>query len=159
MEMHGAYMGICAYTCHWIAYDTGFATVDHFVAKSVEPGLAYEWSNYRLACGRMNGRKGNHEDVLDPFRLARRVFELNFPSLLIVPSGEDAGDLLAQAESTIARLGLNDELSVKARLGYVRDYCASDISLVFLECNAPFIFREIVRQKLETDIRRVMSLD
>ena len=159
MEMHGAYMGICAYTCHWIAYDTGSATVDHFVAKSIEPELAYEWSNYRLACGRMNGRKGKHEDVLDPFKLPRRVFELDFPSLQIVPSGANAGDLHAQAESTIERLSLNDELSVKARLVYVRLYCASDISLGFLEHNAPFIFYEIVRQNLEIDIRRVMSLD
>ena len=158
-EMHGAYMGICAYTCHWIAYDTGSATVDHFVAKSIEPRLAYEWSNYRLACGRMNGRKGRHQDVLDPFRLPRHVFELDFPSLQIVPSVENADDLLAKAESTIARLGLNDELSVKARWGYVRDYCASYITLEFLEYNAPFIFMEIVRQNLETDIRRIMSLE
>ena len=157
--MHEAYMGICAYTCHWIAYDTGTATIDHFVAKTIEPGLAYEWSNYRLACGRMNGRKGKYQDVLDPFMLPGRVFELDFPSLQILPSVENGDDLLSQAVSTIARLRLNDELSVKARWWYVRDYCASHITLEFLEYNAPFIFREIVRQNLEIDIRRVMSLD
>ena len=158
-ELHEAYVGICAYTCHWIAYDTGSPTVDHFVAKSSEPALAYEWSNFRLVCGRMNGRKGTHRDVLDPFRLPGHVFELDFPSLQVSPSVDCSDDLVGRANSTIDRLGLNDELSVKARWVYVRDYCRADITLEFLERNAPFIFREIVRQNLERDIRRVMSLE
>ena len=141
-ELHDAYLGICAYTCHRIACDTGSITVDHFVPKLTNPNLAYEWSNYRLVCGRMNGRKGTHQDVLDPFRLQGDVFELDFPSLQVVPSRRLSGGLVAQAETTIKRLGLNDELSLGARWVYVRDYCASDITLKFLEHNAPFIFRE-----------------
>ena len=159
MELHDAYKGVCAYTCHRIAYDTGSSTVDHFVAKSIEPTLAYEWSNYRHVCGRMNGRKGPYQDVMDPFRLPRNVFELDFPSLQVLPSTEHGDDLVEQAESTIKRLGLNDELSVKARWVYVREYCTSHISLDFLERNAPFIFQEIVRQNLERDIRKIMSLE
>ena len=158
-ELHDAYMGVCAYTCHWIAYDTGSATVDHFVPKSVDKALAYEWCNYRLVCGRMNGRKGAHQDVLDPFRLPRNVFELDFPSLQIMPSMRHGNAFSEQAKSTIDRLGLNDETSVKTRLAYVRNYCASHISLEFLEHNAPFIYQEIVRQNIERDIRRVMSLE
>ena len=158
-ELHDAYKGVCAYTCHWIAYDTGASTVDHFVAKTIEPALAYEWNNYRLACGRMNGRKGAHHDVLDPFKLPRSAFQLDFPSLQIFPSTEHGDDLIGQANSTISRLGLNDEICVKARLVYVREYCMARIPLEYLECNAPFIFREIMRQNLETDIRMVMSLE
>ena len=159
MELHHAYMGVCAYTCHWIAHDTGSVTVDHFIPKSVRPTLAYEWSNYRLVCGRMNGRKGIHQDVLDPFELSSHVFELHFPSLQVRPSVRHATDLVRRAKKTIERLGLNDELSVKARLVYVREYCNSHITLGFLEHNAPFIFQEMVRQNLKTDIRKVMSLE
>ena len=157
-ELHAAYRGVCAYTCHWIAYDTGSETVDHFVPKSLEPTLAYEWNNFRLACGRMNGRKGNHQDVLDPFTLRRHVFELGFPSLLIRPSRKHSADLVAKAEGTIERLGLNDELCVTARWGYVKAYCASHITLQFVADHAPFIYEEIVRQKLEEKIRMIMSM-
>ena len=66
-QLYDAYDGICAYTCHWIAFDTGSRTVEHFVPKVVAPDLAYEWSNFRLVCGRLNSRKGRHQDVLDPF--------------------------------------------------------------------------------------------
>ena len=83
-----------------------------------------------------------YQDVLDPFMLAGRVFELDFPSLQIVPSVENGDALLSEAPSTIARLRSNDELSVKARWWYVRDYCASHITPEFLEKDAPFIFRE-----------------
>ena len=157
-EMNDAYAGICAYTCHRIVYDTGFATVDHFVVKTIEPELAYEWSNYRFVCGRMNGRKGVHQDILDPFLLATNVFVLDFPSLQVLPSSEYGSRLVGQAETTINRLGLNDELSVKARMVYVRAYCDSHITIEFLQSNAPFICQEIVRQNVEKDIRKIMSL-
>ena len=157
-ELHTTYRGVCAYTCHWIAYDTGSETVDHFVPKSVKPSLAYEWNNFRLACGRMNGRKGNHQDVLDPFTLPRHVFELDFPSLQMRPSRQHSTDLVAKAKGTIERLGLNDELCVGARWSYVKAYCESHITLQFVAERAPFIHEEIVRQKLEEKIRMIMSM-
>src|ERR1700722_20351165 len=48
--LHEAYDGICAYSCHWIPYDTGADTVEHFQSKSNYPRRAYEWVNYRLVC-------------------------------------------------------------------------------------------------------------
>ena len=77
-ELYEAYDGICAYTCQKIEVVTGSATVDHFVPKSVRSGLAYDWSNFRLVCGRMNGRKGNQQDVLDPFGLENGVFSPDY---------------------------------------------------------------------------------
>src|SRR5260370_10805329 len=53
-DLHSAYSGICAYTCHWIPYDTGSVTVEHFKPKEVYPQYAYCWDNYRLVCGRFN---------------------------------------------------------------------------------------------------------
>ena len=158
VELYDAYRGVCAYTCHWIPRDTGADTVDHFVPKSVKSASAYEWKNFRLVCGRMNGRKGNHQDVLDPFTLPRHVFELDFPSLLIKPSRRQSAELAARAERTIERLRLNDELCIRARWGYVKEYCASQITLQFVSEHAPFIYEEIVRQRLEKKIRIIMSM-
>src|SRR5882724_1219801 len=83
-ELHTSYGGICAFTCHWIPYDVGNDTVEHFIPKSVYPSLAYEWSNYRLVCGRLNGRKRDSQDVVDPFDVVPGMFCLEFPSLLVV---------------------------------------------------------------------------
>ena len=158
-ELYNGYGGICAYTCHWIEPVTGADTVEHFVPKSVDSALAYEWSNYRLVCARMNGRKGSKQDVLDPFSLREHTFALDFPSLQVRPAEECTEDLSARAQSTISRLKLNDALCVKARWIYVRDYCKSMISFAYLEQCAPFIHREILRQGLSERIREVMSME
>lgn len=73
-DLHTSYDGICAYLCVFVERCTGGASTDHFVAKSTMAGLAYEWSNYRLACATMNARKRDFEGMLDPVlpvRLAR----------------------------------------------------------------------------------------
>src|SRR5690349_8300719 len=46
-DLHSAYRGICAYSCHWIPFDTGFKTVEHFESCTKNPSFAYEWHNYR----------------------------------------------------------------------------------------------------------------
>src|SRR5207245_9727793 len=60
-DLHDLYGGICAYSCHWIPFDTGADTVEHFRPKDTYPVDAYEWSNYRLVCATLNGRKGVFE--------------------------------------------------------------------------------------------------
>jgi hypothetical protein len=86
-DLHSAYHGRCAYTCHWIPNDTGSITVEHFKAKEVYPQYAYCWDNYRLVCGRLNGRKGIYEDTLDPFILQDGWIVMHFPSLRLKPGG------------------------------------------------------------------------
>ena len=147
-ELYEAYAGICAYTCHKIAFDTGWRTVEHFVPKSVNAHLAYEWSNYRLVCGRLNGRKRNHQDVLDPFQLDNGVFSIDFPSLQVRPSDDLFDQLEFRAWRTIERLKLNDETCILGRRAYVEPYCTGDITLQHLFREAPFIHREIIRQNL-----------
>ena len=155
-DLHNAYDGICAYTCHWIALDTGWRSVEHFVPKSIRPALAYEWSNFRLVCGRMNGRKGAHDDVLDPFKIQDPTFVIRFPSLQVGPANGVGDELKTAATRTIDRLKLNDELCISSRLEYVKLYCRKEVGLDYLRSRAPFIHREIVRQRLETRMRDVM---
>jgi 5-methylcytosine-specific restriction endonuclease McrA len=67
-QLHSKYGGVCAYVCVYIERISGTPSADHFVPKSADLKQAYEWDNYRLACLRMNARKNNYEDVLDPLR-------------------------------------------------------------------------------------------
>lgn len=158
-DLRASYNNICAYTCHWISHDTGSTTVEHYVPKIIDPSQAYEWSNYRLVCGRLNGRKGSHQDVLDPFRIGNNWFILDFPSLLVKPSKDLSADQQTECWMTIKRLRLNhDETCVAARLKYVENYCEKHISLAFLEKEAPFIYQEITRQGITESIRDIMGI-
>ncbi len=157
-ELRSAYNGICAYTCHWIPTDTGAGTVEHFKPKSKHPQDAYEWDNYRLVCSMLNGRKGNHEDVLDPFTIQDGWFVLDFPSLLVKPAPDLDDDLRAKVIATRKRLKLNDDEScVEARLQWVRDYCEGNISHDHLRKHAPFIARQIEQQGLIDALPEIMG--
>lgn len=57
-DLYDRYEGVCAYVSIYIDRVTGSRSVDHFIAKSSAVEHAYRWSNYRLACGKINGRKG-----------------------------------------------------------------------------------------------------
>jgi hypothetical protein len=155
-ELHDAYGGICAYSCHWIPYDTGADTVEHFRPKDTYPGDAYEWSNYRLVCATLNGRKGIHEDVLDPFLIEEGWFTIDFPSMLVKPRADlEPADRL-RVHTSIDRLSLNDEgTCLKSRVRWMTDYCTHDITFEYLRRNAPFIAAELERQGLVAVIRQV----
>lgn len=148
-DLHGAYGGICAYSAHWIPLDTGTATVDHFIPRSVRPDLAYEWTNYRLSSLLMNARKGYHQDVLDPFELQPDWFVLDFPSLQIKPNPALPASDARRVMDTIERLKLNDETCVGSRYRYVRDFCDGLIDFAYLRRDAPFIAYELQRQGLQ----------
>jgi hypothetical protein len=156
-DLHRSYEGICAYSCHWIPFDTGSRTVEHFKPKEMYPHLAYEWSNYRLVCGTLNGRKGFNTDVLDPFRVRSGWFVLKFPSLLVTPARGLRPMVATRVQRTIDRLRLNDdETCVQARLTYVREYRDQNISWDHLRRHAPFIAFELERQGLVHTLPLVM---
>ncbi len=159
-DLHDAYSGICAYSCHWIPYDTGADTVEHFLPKRNYPDRAYEWSNYRLVCATLNGRKRDSENVIDPFVIENEWFVLDFPSL-IVKLGPGVPDDLAQAaRNTIDLLGLNDEgTCLKSRLKWVEWYCLDEIPFAHLQRCAPFIAFELERQGLVDGIKTVMVFE
>ncbi|HET9184386.1 MAG TPA: hypothetical protein VFP59_19870 [Candidatus Angelobacter sp.] len=157
-ELHDAYGGICAYSCHWIPYDTGADTVEHFRPKDRYPADAYEWSNYRLVCATLNGRKGIYEDVLDPFALQNGWFTLDFPSMLVKPNGALKPQERQAVQVTIDRLGLNDESTcLKSRAKWLKDYCDNHISLEYLRKHAPFIVAELERQSILDRIREIFA--
>ena len=156
-DLYKAYSGICAYSCHWIPPDTGSKSVEHFKPKKKYPHDAYRWENFRLVSGNLNGRKGDYEDVLDPFTLSEGWFALDFPSLLVHP-----GKNLLPAEEelvikTINRLRLNDEgTCLQARINWVRDYITVPFPFSHLEKKAPFIASELKRQHMIETIRDIM---
>lgn len=148
-DLWNAYHSVCAYCCHWIPPEQSSASVDHFIPKSISPERAYDWDNYRLAALKMNAKKGDFTDVIDPFELTEATFWLLFPSMQVKPNPQLSENQKMRIWDTIRRLDLNDdEVLVNARLRWVLNYCDKHIDFEFLRENAPFIAFEIERQNL-----------
>jgi uncharacterized protein (TIGR02646 family) len=147
-KLHEAYGGICAYLCIHIERVTGGCSVDHFIAKSGDAGLAYEWSNYRLACSTMNSRKKNYSDVLDPFYLAPDLFRLEFSTGRIYPNPNMDVRAIRIVEQTIERLELDDALCREMRSRRFQEYLEYYFTDEYLKKYSPFIWREANRQGL-----------
>ncbi len=145
-ELHEAYSGCCAYTSMYMG-ETG--TVDHFLPKSKFPLLAYEWKNYRLSRPKINHRKGDVEDLIDPFRVKTGWFELDLPSCLVRAGRGLSGELRRRVISTIDTLQLNaDDRMVQERCDLLVHLAVGDITLGFLERRYPFLAVEVKRQRV-----------
>lgn len=144
-DLREAYDSICAYLAHWIPPGTGSATVDHFVPKSVRPDLAYEWDNYRLACGSINAKKREYQDVLDPFVVQHGWFILDLSSLQVRPGAVPDHSLRERIQASINRLDLNGESFVEERWHWLTEFCRNQ-DLDFLQRHAPFVAYEVRRQ-------------
>ncbi|HVU67639.1 MAG TPA: hypothetical protein VHD63_10940 [Ktedonobacteraceae bacterium] len=156
-DLYHAYNHTCAYSCHWIPPDTGAKTVEHFKPKKLYPHEAYRWDNYRLVCSTLNGRKGDFEDVLDPFAIQAGWFVIDFPSLEIRPADNLTSSLAERVQKTIERLGLNDEgTCLQARMHWLQDYIIVPFPFAYLEKKAPFLASELQRQGLIETIREIM---
>jgi uncharacterized protein (TIGR02646 family) len=147
-ELHQAYGGVCAYLCVYFERVMGGGSVDHFIAKSTNAGLAYEWSNYRLACSTMNSRKRDYDDVLDPFFLAPDLFLLQLSTGHIYPNPRLEARSMRIAEETIARLGLDDPQCRELRARWYQDYLEYSLPADYLKQKSPFVWREANRQGL-----------
>jgi hypothetical protein len=144
-DLKTEYRYVCAYSCFRIHEVTGAASVDHMVAKSKAWNCVYEWDNYRLACSRLNARKSDFPDVLDPFEVEDGWFELELVGFQVLP-GKDLTDtsIRDQVQATIDRLCLNDFR--KDRETDANAYWDGHISLVWLTRESPFVARELRRQ-------------
>jgi hypothetical protein len=80
-----AYHQICAYSCFRIHPVTGAQSADHFAPKSQSWRKVYQWSNYRLCSGRLNARKNDYGDVLDPFEIQPGWFQLELLGFQVIP--------------------------------------------------------------------------
>ena len=145
-EMLESYDRICAYLSLYIPRATGSPSVDHIIPKSKAWDRVYEWSNYRLACARLNSWKSVNS-VLDPFAVEDGWFALEFVEFQVMPGPRAAGAVEKQVEDTIEKLGLNDQECCDAREEYVEAYLDREpIPLWYLKRRAPFIARELRRQ-------------
>jgi hypothetical protein len=144
--MMRAYRGICAYSCFRIHRVTGAASVDHMAPKSRAWDKVYEWRNYRLACSRMNARKGDFDAVLDPFAIEDHWFELELVGFQVKPARLLAEPLRHQIRDTVRRLRLNDWDCWKGRERDAERYWCREVSLQVLLEDSPFVARELRRQ-------------
>ena len=155
-DLWKAYEGTCAYCSSFVLRGDG--SVDHFVPKSVAPQQAYEWNNFRLCRAKLNGYKGRHQDVLDPFILSNGWFEFNFLTFFLVPKSTLASKDRKKVVATIKRLKLNDDNNyVEERIGVISQYCLGKATLVQISKKFPFIAREMVRQEFDKNFLQTMS--
>ncbi len=120
-----AFRRICAYSGFFIE---GEGEVDHFVAKTRNANLAYEWSNYRFACTEMNRKKSSCKDnILDPFQVQEGWFEISITDgFLLRPTNQiDSPELRKLAEDTIVRLDLNRSTYTESRENWATPYLDS----------------------------------
>jgi uncharacterized protein (TIGR02646 family) len=147
-DLWNAYRGTCAYLCIYFEWPSGTSSIDHFIAKSRNAGVAYEWSNYRLSSLGMNRNKNRFDDILDPFEIKSDTFLLNLASGEIKPNPDLACDARSKAVETIDRLGLNDPECMKMRADHYTDFLKHDVSCNWLERKSPFVWYEARRQNL-----------
>lgn len=154
-ELHTAYRHLCAYTTRELV-KTG--SIDHFKPKSKYPKLAYEWSNYRLARQAINLRKGNSEDVIDPFTVHDGWFTLDMPSCLIRPAQHTEREVRRAIHATINTLGLNrDESLVEERHRLLVHLADGNITLEYLDGHYPFLSSEVRRQQVQDSLKLIFS--
>lgn len=146
--LHKAYGGVCAYLCVFVERGTGGMSVDHFVAKSALAGLAYEWSNYRLACTTMNSRKREFDDVLDPFEVPHGWFHLELTTGRIFPNPDLDNTNYSLVEQTIKRLGLDAPLHREMRVRWFDEYLREPLPEDYLRKKSPLVWAEANRQGL-----------
>lgn len=145
-DLMDAYKRVCAYSCFRIHSVTGAGSVDHMVPKSRAWDRVYEWSNYRLACGRLNARKRDFTDVLDPFEVQEGWFEIEPVGFQVLPGKGLPPHTFQQVNSTITRLGLNDPRFLDEREHDWTSYVNGHVSFKTLLEESPFVARELLRQ-------------
>jgi len=146
-DLYHFYSGICAYTGAW--FSNTETSVDHFIPKSLNPGLAYEWNNYRLTTTKMNNIKSDTTGIVDPFEIQLGWFTLEFPSCLIKPNNILDEIEYNQIYYTICVLRLNsDDTCVGSRVGIIQSYIDGIMPFDFLKEKYPFIAYELERQNL-----------
>ena len=142
--MMTAYDFICAYSCFRIHKVTGAASVDHMAPKSRRRDRVYEWTNYRLACSRMNARKNNFEDLIDPFEVQEDWFQLELVGFEVFANPTLDPVIRAKVETTVLRLRLNDFSDDRAT--DAENYWSGEVSMKILQQESPFVAKELIRQ-------------
>lgn len=151
-QLRDAYRRVCAYSSLFIP---GSGSIDHFIPKSVDRRLAYEWRNYRLATPQINNNKGENVGVLDPFTIKLGWFILDPATLWVHPESTLAQALKDRVQRTINVLRLNDDSFVQYRFQVFSSYIDGKLVMADLESKHPFIAAEITRQGIKTTSQKL----
>lgn len=143
-DLRRLYGGRCAYSALYIESGTGTPSVDHFVPKSRNWRLVYEWSNYRLSSLSVDAKKNNAENFVDPFEVKEGWFALELVGLQVVAGPRAPKARLKQIEASLPALNL--PLFIAQRSEYLDDYREGHIDLHHVERRAPFLAAELRRQ-------------
>lgn len=146
-DLWDAYGGVCAYLAIYFEWPSGAGSTDHFLPKSQFPGLAYEWSNYRLSCLAPNRLKNKFNDVIDPLLLLPNTFVLNLASGEIRPNSSLHPTQIQAAKATIKRLKLDSQEHNQMRARHFSEYIAHRHAPT-LKKYSPFVWYEADRQGL-----------
>ena len=153
-DLRSSYKDHCAYLAVQIEEVEGeYPSVDHFLAKSRRPDLAYEWSNYRLSCSEINSLKGNSDDVLDPFEIKNNCFHLDLEFLIghIYSNKAIPPDQREGIQATIDKLRLNNDKYREMREQHYQDCREGHYDSDYLKRISPFVWSEAKRQGLLKD--------
>lgn len=146
-----AFDHVCAYSCIRIDAITGSRTVDHFKPKATCPDDAYEWDNYRYACGVMNRRKERLKggEVCDPFLIEDGWFELSFLTFSLKPSARLSPEDDQRVQATIDCLELDGRAMRKRREEAWNKFekNRSRDGWRQMEDDCPLVAREYIRQR------------
>lgn len=159
-ELYSLHSGICAYSASWtprvrnaFSHNT---SIDHFIPKTLEPHLAYEWENFRLCRARLNANKGDRLDVMDPLYIRDGWFTVDFLTFLMRPLATAPDFVKTHVTSTIDCLRLNDNEYVEERIEVIRGYSCDQIPIDWLRMRYPFLANEILRQDFDTHFKEQM---
>jgi len=147
IDLWEKYGGICAYLCIYFELSTGASSTDHFIPKSQDAWLAYEWSNFRLSCLSANRDKST-KSILDPFLLRKGMFLLDLLTGEIYPNPALTSSEKTQVENTIAVLKLNKSEYKSMRQRHYHDYMKYQLPGEYFESHSPFVYEEAKRQGL-----------
>lgn len=123
-ELDSAYNYICCYVGMRINNSSNrfeSHSVEHFIPKSINPWLAYEWDNYRLACRKANSDR-DKKPVIDPFLVGPDDFRLDLFTQKLFPNPILSKQKQQEVKDTIDNIDLNCDYWVKNRQNYYCEY-------------------------------------
>lgn len=156
-DLYGDLRGICNYCASWSprrSRGDDHTSIDHFMAKSRVPRLAYSWPNFRLCRERLNNRKKHHGDIVDPCGIRDGVFVIDFDTFQIKPLHSLPAPVARAIRDTIDRLELNtDRDYVNERIRVIRAYSLDEITINYLKDRYPFIAQQISAQDFDAQFK------
>lgn len=151
-DLVSAYNHICAYLAIYSERTLGADSVDHFIPKSnsvVGKRMTYEWNNYRLCCIGENRKKSKKRLPIDPFTMQPDSFFIDFSDgRIFVNPTILSKSYRKKCDKAIEMLKLDGQDCRDMRKNFYTDYVKGDVSAKYMQCHAPFVWREICRQGL-----------